>query len=273
MRMASRAAGLTSTIQPRLPHQFAWRQSGVATHAPTANGFRSSGDSIRTGDQANSLAPRFERASGDLPAGYSQQQMRAAGDFSETHTTSAHPIESGADDRVRVQSEDVRWIPERTANGEELGDARELSTASRTRTSFADIEPGEAQSSPVSDLVPSNADSQNRADRKRTLEDRHSQVSVHQSLVTTEQSDGISVLDASKSPTSMVSGSTRTPSPTRRPEAREAEPPVEVKIGRVEVTFETPPQPAPAKRAVPRGFDDYAPLRRYSPQVWNRWRG
>ena len=59
----------------------------------------------------------------------------------------------------------------------------------------------------------------------------------------------------------------------RRAEARDLEPPVEVKIGRVEVTFDSPPQPTPIRPPVSRGFDDYAALRRYSPQAWNRWRG
>jgi hypothetical protein len=59
----------------------------------------------------------------------------------------------------------------------------------------------------------------------------------------------------------------------RRREARDLEPPVEVKIGRVEVTFDSPPPPAPIRPPISRGFDDYAALRRYSPQAWNRWRG
>ncbi len=66
------------------------------------------------------------------------------------------------------------------------------------------------------------------------------------------------------------------PSPTmqpRRPAARDSEPPVEVKIGRVEVSFDSPPQSAAMRPPAPRGFGDYTPLRRYSPQAWNRWRG
>jgi hypothetical protein len=49
--------------------------------------------------------------------------------------------------------------------------------------------------------------------------------------------------------------------------AGQQEPPVEVKIGRVEVHMEAPPAaPAPAR---PQGFAEYNALRRYQARPWD----
>lgn len=48
------------------------------------------------------------------------------------------------------------------------------------------------------------------------------------------------------------------------------ESPVEVKIGRVEIRFDAPlPQAGPSQSPSPRGFDEFAALRRYAVQSWS----
>ena len=291
MRMVSRAAGASPTLKPRLPYQFAWP-------AAPDRGLRQFPRSDAAGSD-NFGGPVASAGFGlpevesfvEGPTARSSMRQRQSPTIHELQATARRVAQSTVFGTYRAVNSEVRGeidqrIPERQDDPNAAGE-------------FADAVNMQAAPS----LVPTNT--WNAAEPSEAILVNQEQTS-HDSrmsepagrlqsvqFIETEQpsrlpketrgrqpresaADIVPVTNRVESlpnhPLAPVGNIPSAALARQRPETREAEQPVEVKIGRVEVTFEPPPQPAAARRPAPRGFDEYTALRRYSPQAWNRWR-
>jgi hypothetical protein len=246
--MVARAAIQHSGIRPTLPPQFNWPRVREPQPAPYSPGSEASAF-------ANSLAP-------------------------ETLLAPATDVQSGVEGAASPQ-----YVPRRGTLT--VGDTAEISQLSHPSTGFESTTPPMVESFPKpGQLVPQPRTASTTHTEGET--GTHSPASSDTNLWLERPSPARLVMDDTQplarpqAPLGHEQLFEREPVRTvvespainpRRREARDLEPPVEVKIGRVEVTFDSPPPPAPIRPPISRGFDDYAALRRYSPQAWNRWRG
>lgn len=232
LRMVSRAVGLSSGVKPSLPYQFGW-QSARQREVPTPG--------AGNVDPPDDYIARQSSASRHLvPHRGTPTIEEFQGSIQPSALPLVKPIREPAS---LIRSGLAAMVPE--------GDSTSPHQESRLPTAFA-------------------VDEEQPAEPQSGIRDSSKAFQPRQPALPVERADtrSIEALEASatgRQPFPTVAG-------TRRSEVGDAEPSVEVKIGRVEVTFDTPPQQAAARPPVPRGFDDYAPLRRYSPQAWNRWK-
>lgn len=294
-RMVSQAAGLSSGIKPRLPYQFGWERApglrpsravDANTHADSSfvqEGAFSIGRRINPTQEISTRAatgaymhtpesfddePAVSGAAeaGTLREGIGTKRVRGRSvpDINETRSLrSPLSVDPVPESQASMRIADARVTAEpRFAESDPMQSRKEI--VYRPTAALNDLlpSPGTKPEAAFAVNEEPTADSQIRPSNNRTSE--RSEPELSRSTV--------EVLQAMEE---LIAGSPSPPpvASQRRSRVQRVEPPVEVNIGRVEVTFDSPSQPAPVRPIAPRGFDDYAPLRRYSPHAWNRWRG
>jgi len=273
MRMVVRAASAASGVRPRLPYQLGWR--AAPQHDPSMSqalgfaGRASSAHSVEPGAFAwngdNGPAERVTQERSMLPPSVHDRGWMTGRGAVDDAFFGASPDGEGGDPPTVDNKAGTH--PGRTVFGdtdEPMADRSREGRTSKERPGSRFLEEAEILPDMLSSHVANSSQLPGTESLMRGIED------IATYSLQAEKATGLIVNELRTPPARPTSPP---PITTRRPEAREAEPSVEVKIGRVEVTFENPPQPASRRPATPRGFDDYAGLRRYSPQAWNRWRG
>jgi len=255
MRMVSRAAGVSPTVAPRLAFRIATREQDSAL-PPSSFESRFAGNNV----YSDTISPRASSTPFEMD------------DFRRSDVESS----------VERSRETPQHLPHSTHFASVRGDASFYD--SRTE----DVAASELSRMPGDEilqsiLVPNRMNVQpeneslNFTARKHTLSDpgklpitdplqERIESPAYQSRAESMEENSTNDMAAR----GRVRNTTRTTNSRQRTPSPESDP-VEVKIGRVEVIMENPAPPLPTRPSPSRGFDDYAALRRYSPQAWNRW--
>jgi hypothetical protein len=267
LRMVSQAAGRNSGIKPRLPYQFAWQgPPGPRSSTGTAH--------IRDIDATSGFANAETFSFGPLPA-RAQQTALDAGQDATTRTTGEPAFVESS--QASINSEPT--MQPRTAlwrRAAAIADLQDATLPPAAASALRDAEstflrgPGSGDTKRHPELQSPTgflASEEQPVVSQILTDDRD--IERARALAFTSRTD----LQVTKPTESSVPRPAPPPVSYRQRSEVPEEPSVEVKIGRVEVTFDAPAQPARVSPQLPRGFADYAALRRYSPQAWNRWRG
>jgi len=263
MRMVTRAAGVNSTIVPRLPYQFGYAATpshGVPSHP------------------SNFSSAKFSSQSAfpDVEAGTSGH--------AEIESPLERSLSANSTPTLDLHGDNVAFI--RSRKRTPIIDRHDLSQRPISDQNHLDIATEtKPPSSPVFGPVNVSLDNrklriasqpQNRESAEReppeSAVDESQPEGIEQNATNVAPAIGKATRSLASDPAATLPGANRLSVATSRQRTSPPEPEtVEVKIGRVEVTFDNPAPPVSGRPAPPRGFDAYTALRRYSPQAWNRW--
>jgi hypothetical protein len=258
MRMVSRAAGLSPTITPRLAYNIVHsvtRPQNRMSHPSNIDGLISSHNSYSLNTPSRvSSGPSFEMDA----LGHSEVESSVA---RLPHDLPRWP------QRASAASPDDKRIEEGAAAQDEI---LQQPIVVKSRISVKTDRESPDFSASKHTLPDLGKKSEIRDIRKEILEspfNQSSEKNANENGIDSEtKTDGVAHSFLNELAANL---SARDTNPRFRAPSPESDP-VEVKIGRVEVIMENP-APPPTRPSPTRGFDDYSALRRYSPQVWNRW--
>jgi hypothetical protein len=267
MRMASRAAGVSPTVAPRLPFRIAHSATRQQDSAPRPSNFESQFASNNT--YSDTASPRVSSTSFEMDA-FRRSEAESSVDRSPRETqqhlplydrrsedTAASDVSTAARDQILPQPILVRSRMHVQPENESLD------FTARTHTLPDSGKPLITNPSQISETGRERSESPDYQSRAQSMDENAiDNVAAIGRVAQSFMSEPAANLPA-RNTAGAANSRQRTPSPEPAP--------VEVKIGRVEVIMENPAPPMPTRPSPPHGFDDYAALRRYSPQAWNRW--
>jgi hypothetical protein len=266
MRMVSRAGGVSPTVAPRLPFRIAYSATRQQHNAPRPSNFEFQFASDNA--YSDTASPHVSSTSFEMDA-FRRNEVESSVERSPRETQQHLPLSPHlASVRGNASLYDRRT--EDAAASDVSGAARdEISPQPVLVRSQMNVQPENespdftARTSTLPNLekpLITNPPQISEPGRERT------ESPAYQSRAERMDENAINDVGArgrARNTARLSNSRQRTPSPEPDP--------VEVKIGRVEVIMENPAPPLPTRHSPPRGFNDYAALRRYSPQAWNRW--